>query len=70
MVALPNQSSEDGPRTDDPCAEEIARRAAEVRRGWSGAQRKRRRVYQQPTDWQLPVVSLADMAANLPSSNN
>lgn len=70
MIALPDRIPEDNSETNDPCPEEIARRAAAVRRGWSEAQRRRRRVQHKPSDWQPPLVFVADLNANLPSERN
>ena len=50
----------------DPSPEEIVRRAAAIRRGWTDAQRKRRRVTAEK-HWLPPWVAITDVAANLPS---
>ncbi|MGB7324605.1 MAG: hypothetical protein WBD31_07020 [Rubripirellula sp.] len=52
----------------DPTPDQIRTRAAAVRRRWSDAQRKRRRVTL-VAGWSLPFVHVADVAANVSQFN-
>ncbi len=67
MIAIPDQLPNDpnGRMPGDPSPEEIARRAAAIRRRWSDFQRQRRRVTPEEK-WVPPTVHIAEMEANLP----
>ena len=70
MVRFPDEPPDDDEESPshDPSPEEIVRRTESIRRGWSKAQRKRRRVHHQPTCWTPPTVLIADVSANVPSA--
>ena len=67
MIAIPDQlpNEPDGPAPNDPSPEEIARRAAAIRRRWSDFQRRRRRITAEEK-WVPPVVHVGEVEANLP----
>ena len=69
MIAIPRDSfsDRDDPSPEDPSPEEIIQRAAAIRRGWSDAQRKRRRAKAHEA-WLPPLVAIADVAANMPTA--
>lgn len=52
-----------GAHAIDPTPEEIARRAAKIRRGWSEGQRRRRRVVVEQHRWLPPVVTVDELNA-------
>ncbi len=47
---------------DDPTPDQIRRRAAAIRKGWSKRTRQRRRVALEST-WRPPTVRVTDLAA-------
>ncbi|MCR9293578.1 MAG: hypothetical protein NXI32_12720 [bacterium] len=51
-----------------PSEEEVRRRAAAIRRGWSSKTRKRRRIQPEPGPFQVPIIRLSEVP--FPNENN
>ncbi len=54
----------DGREPSDPTPEQIRKRAAEVRSGWSSRVLKRRRVEDEPT-WNPPLVMMIEIVREM-----
>ncbi len=70
MIAFPDSpptDPDDHESANDPSPDEIMRRAAAIRRGWSIKQRKSRRI-ESEQNWFPPSVCLADVVVNIASA--